>query len=73
MDSAKLEVGIITGTKAGCVVVRVNDGSEVLCSGLANLHRKWGFYQVPIGQKVRVSQRVEGSTRKQRIVEIIPD
>ncbi len=72
-DSAELEVGVISGTNAGCVLVRLNDGSEVQCGGLQDLHRKWGFFAVPLGQRVKVSQRIEGSTRRQRIVEIVKD
>jgi hypothetical protein len=73
MESAEFEVGTIVGTKAGCVVVRLNDGSEILCRGLKDLHRKLGSYTLPIGQRVKVSQPIEGATRRQRIVEFIKE
>jgi ribosome maturation factor RimP len=63
--------GTIVGVKGNQVVVRLDDGTEILCGGVRELHREWGFYVVPIGQKVKVSQDLATDKRKVRIIEIV--
>jgi hypothetical protein len=73
MGSSYTNVGVIVGVKAGCVVVQMSDGAEVLCRGLKDLHDKWGFFAVPLGQKVQISQPIEGNSRRPRLVGIIQE
>ncbi len=74
MESFEGVRGTIIGMQAGCVVVRCANGDKVLCGGLKDLHQKWGFFSLPIGQSVRISGSAEGPKGKRpRIIEIVCD
>jgi hypothetical protein len=63
--------GTIVGMQDGQVVVQLDDGAELVCGSGRDLHRKWGFFSVPTGQRVKVSRDVATHERKARIVEIL--
>ena len=73
MNSGETITGEISGVEAGCVCVRLDDGDTELCRGAKELHRKWGFFQVPVGQRVRISGRWTGEGARPQIVEILND
>jgi hypothetical protein len=65
--------GHIVGTKAGCVVVRLDDGQELLCRGMLDLHRKWGFYVIPVGRRVRLSFGPSKKRKTPKIVDVLDE
>ncbi len=71
MVSRKEFSGTIVEVKDSQIVVRLDDGTEILCGGLKEVHRKWGLYSVPIGLRVKVSQDLETDKRRARIIEIV--
>ena len=71
-DSPSEAVGTIVGTKGGDVVVRLDNGEELLCRSMRRLHRSLGFYVVPVGRRARI--RFPLNERKlPLIVEVLPD
>lgn len=73
MNSQGLEIGTIVGMQGGCVLVRTSDGSEILCGGVAALHRKAGCFSIRAGIRVRLTPPVENSARRRRVIEIVRD
>jgi hypothetical protein len=65
----ELRIGTIVGQRSGCIVIQVG-GEEALCRGLLDLHRVWGFYNLPVGQKVKISQT---SGKRPKIVEVLSE
>lgn len=70
MDPVAPRQGTIIGHRDGALVVQLEDGTEVLCGSLTKIHRPWGFFTVPIGQKVKISTRKDPKKRPQ-IMEIV--
>lgn len=63
-------IGTIVGLDAGCVLVRLETGDEVLCRGVVRLHRPLGFMTVPYGRRVRI-RHVPGQRKRPWIVAVL--
>jgi hypothetical protein len=66
-------IGKIVEIRGGSIVVKLDDGCEIPLGSRAirDLHRKFGFFAMPIGQKVKISRDVHTQKRRAVIVEII--
>jgi hypothetical protein len=64
--------GTIVGARAGCVVVQLDTGEEVLCRGLKRLHRPLGFYTIPRGRRARISF-TQGADKTPLLIEVLND
>lgn len=63
-------IGTIVGVQAGCVVVRLDTGEEVLCRSVARLHRSLGFFSVPYGRRAKISF-TKGADKTPLLVEVL--
>lgn len=69
-SDSKEVFGTIVGVDAGCVVVGLDNGEEVLCRSVKRMHRPLGYFTVPIGKKVRV--RLDSvANRRPLILEVL--
>jgi hypothetical protein len=65
-------VGTIVGTRAGCVVVELENGERLLCRSVRRLHRPLGFHSsIPIGRRARVRIAPVAENRRPLIVEVL--
>lgn len=72
-DSDQFDAGTIVGAAPGIILVQLDTGTTVKCAGIKQLHRKWGFYTVPIGQRILISRVKLGSQKLPRIVDLIKE
>ena len=63
-------IGTIVGLQAGCVVVRLDTGKEVLCRSVTRLHRPLGFFSVPYGRRAKSSD-TRGADKTPLLVEVL--
>jgi hypothetical protein len=69
---SKNAVGKIVGFhKSGLIIVRLQNGDELLCRGAKMLHRRLGFYTIPVGRRARVRLRPGITNRKPLILEVL--
>ena len=64
-------IGTVVVLKGGSVVVRLADGSEVLCRSAMRLHRPLGFHLVPVGRQARVRFHPVKPERMPLLVEVL--
>lgn len=65
--------GTIIGTDAGCVVVKLEGGNEILCRSVRRMHRPLGFFMVPIGRRARVRLTPNSANHRPLILEVLPE
>ena len=65
-------IGNIVAIRAGCIVVKLSTGEEVLCRSLKRLHRPLGFVDVPLGRRARI-RYTKGSNALPRLIEVLKD
>jgi hypothetical protein len=65
-------IGTIVGVQAGCVVVRLGTGEEILCRSVKRLHRPLGFFTVPFGRRAKISY-TRGADKTPLLVEVLKD
>lgn len=66
-------VGTITAlSRSAAVIVRLDDGREFACRGLRRLHRTLGFFDVPIGGRVRIRFDETNPGRPPLILDVLP-
>ena len=63
--------GTIVGMHAGCVVVELDQGNEVLCRSVKRLHRPFGFFTFPVGKRVRIRLHPVAKNKRPLIVEVL--
>ena len=64
--------GTIVGIQAGCVVVQLDRGDQVLCRSVARLHRPLGFFNVPYGRRVKIEYS-RGNDSTPLLIEVLDD
>jgi len=64
-------VGRIIGIKGGSVIVRMDNGDEILCRSAKRLHRPLGFLHVPMGQLARLRFHPTNGERMPLILEVL--
>jgi hypothetical protein len=63
--------GTIVGVDAGCVVVELDNGDEILCRSVKRMHRPLGFFTVPVGKRVRVRLHPVAKNKRPLILEVL--
>ncbi|MCC9607095.1 hypothetical protein LOC68_14560 [Blastopirellula sp. JC732] len=71
-DATHEAIGTVIGFAAGCVVVQLSDGSEVICRGVKRIHRIYGCFTPRIGQRflIRYSR---GPARLPLLIKVLDD
>jgi hypothetical protein len=65
-------IGTIVGVQAGCVVVQLDTGDQVLCRSVKRLHRPLGFFTVPYGRRAKISYS-KGADKTPILVKVLDD